>query len=131
MLSKFRINRAALFLGVLGLLTLPREVWGQKRVFAKVEPNADALNSSAEVYNAATGGFSNTPGSLATAREAETANLLPNGSSRSMAAPARRITTARYCRPSIACKIASRSWGVCLHSIKRTALNLTQWTASC
>ncbi|PYV40153.1 MAG: hypothetical protein DMG09_07470, partial [Acidobacteria bacterium] len=79
MLSKFRINRAALFLGVLGLLTLPREVWGQKRVFAKVEPNADALNSSAEVYNAATGGFSNTPGSLATAREAETANLLPNG----------------------------------------------------
>ena len=79
MLSKFRINRAALFLGVLSLLTLPREVWGQKRVFAKVEPNADALNSSAEVYNAATGGFSNTPGSLATAREAETANLLPNG----------------------------------------------------
>ncbi len=79
MLSKFRINRAALFLGVLGLLTLPREVWGQKRVFAKVEPNADALNGSAEVYNAATGGFSNTPGSLATAREAETANLLPNG----------------------------------------------------
>jgi len=55
------------------------EVRGQQRIFAKVEPNAAAINSSAETYNPVTNSLTPAAGSMTVVRQAHTAILLRDG----------------------------------------------------
>jgi len=52
---------------------------GQKRLLARVEPNADAVNSSAEIYDSSTGTFTVLSGHMTVQREYHTASLLRDG----------------------------------------------------
>jgi len=55
------------------------EIRGQQKVFAKVEPNAQAINISADIYDPLTQTFTPTAGVMTVHREAQRAVLLPNG----------------------------------------------------
>jgi len=55
------------------------EVRGQQRVFAKVEPNAQAINISADIYDPLTQTFTPAAGVMTVQRQEQTAVLLPNG----------------------------------------------------
>ena len=79
MLWKFRMKRAVLLSGVLIVVTLSQDVRGQKRIYARVDPNAGAVNRSAEIYDALAGAFEKAQGDLAIAREGHTVTLLPDG----------------------------------------------------
>jgi len=63
----------------LAITGLSLNAHGQKRLLAKVEPNADAVNSSAEVYDQSTGGFTALSGHMTVQREYHNALLLRDG----------------------------------------------------
>jgi len=52
---------------------------GQKRLLARVEPNADAVNSSADIYNPSTGGITALSGHMTVQREYHNALMLRDG----------------------------------------------------
>ncbi|HYK87447.1 MAG TPA: kelch repeat-containing protein [Acidobacteriota bacterium] len=54
-------------------------VRAQQKVFAKVEPNAQAVSPSADLYDPSTQSFTPTAGAMTVPRQAQTAVLLPNG----------------------------------------------------
>ncbi len=66
----------AMFLAIFGLM---RDVHGQQRIFAKVEPNAASINSSADIFDPVSGTFSPSAGSMTTERRAPSASLLFDG----------------------------------------------------
>ena len=55
------------------------EARAQKRVFARVDPNVDSINSSAEIYDPTNGTFTRQKGLLTEARQSHTAVLLRDG----------------------------------------------------
>ncbi len=55
------------------------EARAQKRMFAKVEPNANTVTSSAETYDPAGGGFSRVGSSMSSGREGHAAVMMRNG----------------------------------------------------
>jgi deoxycytidylate deaminase len=63
----------------LALAVLSPEARGEKRVFARVDPNANAVNRSAEVYDPATSTFTLLAGSMTVARQGHSAVLLNSG----------------------------------------------------
>jgi len=63
----------------LAITGLSLNAHGQKRILAKVEPNADAVNKSAEIYDPSTGSFAELSGQMTVQREYHNALLLPDG----------------------------------------------------
>ncbi len=55
------------------------EIRGQQRIFAKVEPNAEAINSSADVYDPVSGTFGLSSATMTVERQAPTASVLLDG----------------------------------------------------
>jgi N-acetylneuraminic acid mutarotase len=57
----------------------PPDSLAEKRVFARVEPNGDAVNASADIFDPASGIFAPSSGAMNAARQIHTAVLLRNG----------------------------------------------------
>jgi hypothetical protein len=70
----FGISIICIALGVLS-----SEARGEKRVFARVDPNASAINRSAELYDPAANTSTPLTGSMTAARRSQSAVLLKNG----------------------------------------------------
>src|SRR5512136_1662228 len=80
MLSESKIRRfLPVFLAAICFAGLLPEAHGQLRVFARVEPNAGAVNSSADIYDPSSATITASAGVMGTRRQEHTASLLLDG----------------------------------------------------
>jgi len=70
--------RSILTIAVIGIMSVPAAV-AQKRTFATINPNAAAVNNSADLYSTQSGAFSPTTGNMNIPREDHVAVTLDNG----------------------------------------------------
>ncbi len=77
--ERFNGRRLPVLATLLAICGIMPEVRGQQRIFAKVEPNINAITSTADIYDPAHGTFTPTAAAMSVDRQSHTAVLLRDG----------------------------------------------------